>query len=62
MKNKQKKASTIFKTRSGPHNLNSALSFLDSSFFAPKPQGNACYAGYGQANSGVTGCPERTKI
>ena len=33
IKNRQKKASTIFKTRSGPHNLNSSLSFLDSSFF-----------------------------
>ena len=32
---------TLFKTRSGPHNLNSALSFLVP--LCPKPHGNACY-------------------
>ena len=35
---------TLFKTRSGPHNLNSALSFLVP--LCPKPHGNACYGGY----------------
>ena len=34
---------TLFKTRSGPHNLNSALSFLVP--LCPKPHGNACYGG-----------------